>query len=74
MLRPDETILLDISPRGPHGYYGDLSRTCHVVDSNAACGTIELSSHNDVRLMGQAYAVRSRSVSPGVGHRPEIVK
>ncbi|QIB73104.1 aminopeptidase P family protein [Halogeometricum borinquense] len=33
VLRPDETILLDISPRGPHGYYGDLSRT-YVVDSN----------------------------------------
>lgn len=27
-----ETVLLDLSPRGPHGYYGDLSRT-FVVDS-----------------------------------------
>ena len=26
-LRPYETVLLDISPRGPHGYYGDLTRT-----------------------------------------------
>ncbi|WP_458209206.1 M24 family metallopeptidase [Haladaptatus sp. NG-SE-30] len=26
-IRPDETVLLDISPRGPHGYYGDLTRT-----------------------------------------------
>ena len=24
---PGETVLLDISPRGPHGYYGDLTRT-----------------------------------------------
>ncbi len=24
---PDETVLLDISPRGPHGYYGDFTRT-----------------------------------------------
>jgi len=26
-IRPDETVLLDISPRGPHGYYGDFTRT-----------------------------------------------
>ena len=26
-IRPGETVLLDISPRGPHGYYGDLART-----------------------------------------------
>lgn len=26
-LRPGETVLLDVSPRGPHGYYGDLTRT-----------------------------------------------
>jgi Xaa-Pro aminopeptidase len=26
-IRPGETVLLDISPRGPHGYYGDLTRT-----------------------------------------------
>ena len=30
---PGETVLLDISPRGPHGYYGDLTRT-FVVDSD----------------------------------------
>lgn len=29
----DETVLLDISPRGPEGYYGDLTRT-FVVDSS----------------------------------------
>jgi Xaa-Pro aminopeptidase len=26
-IRSGETVLLDISPRGPHGYYGDLTRT-----------------------------------------------
>lgn len=26
-IRPRETVLLDVSPRGPHGYYGDLTRT-----------------------------------------------
>jgi Xaa-Pro aminopeptidase len=31
-IAPGETVLLDISPRGPHGYYGDLTRT-FVVDS-----------------------------------------
>ena len=30
---PGETVLLDVSPRGPHGYYGDLTRT-FVVDSD----------------------------------------
>ncbi|SFR35044.1 M24 family metallopeptidase [Halogeometricum limi] len=33
VLHPGETVLLDLSPRGPHGYYGDLSRT-YVVDSD----------------------------------------
>jgi Xaa-Pro aminopeptidase len=33
VLRPGETVLVDISPRGPHGYYGDLSRT-YVVESD----------------------------------------
>ena len=32
-IAPGETVLLDISPRGPHGYYGDLTRT-FVVDSD----------------------------------------
>ena len=32
-IRPDETVLVDISPRGPHGYYGDLTRT-FVVDGD----------------------------------------
>lgn len=31
-MRRGETVLLDLSPRGPEGYYGDLSRT-FVVDS-----------------------------------------
>lgn len=26
-IHPHETVLLDISPRGPHGYYGDFTRT-----------------------------------------------
>jgi Xaa-Pro aminopeptidase len=26
-LAPGETVLLDVSPRGPHGYYGDATRT-----------------------------------------------
>ena len=26
-VRPGETVLLDISPRGPDGYYGDMTRT-----------------------------------------------
>ncbi|ELZ41256.1 peptidase M24 [Halorubrum californiense DSM 19288] len=26
-IRPGETVLLDISPRGPDGYYGDVTRT-----------------------------------------------
>lgn len=29
-IAPGETVLLDISPRGPHGYYGDLTRTFSV--------------------------------------------
>ncbi|QCJ47181.1 Xaa-Pro peptidase family protein [Haloprofundus sp. MHR1] len=32
-IAPGETVLLDISPRGPHGYYGDLTRT-FVVDGD----------------------------------------
>ena len=32
-VRPGETILLDISPRGPDGYYGDMTRT-FVVDGD----------------------------------------
>ena len=32
-VRPAETVLLDISPRGPDGYYGDLTRT-FVVDGD----------------------------------------
>ncbi|MGZ0747834.1 M24 family metallopeptidase [Haloparvum sp. AD34] len=31
-IRPGETVLLDVSPRGPHGYYGDMTRT-FVVES-----------------------------------------
>ncbi|UIP00526.1 M24 family metallopeptidase [Halobaculum sp. CBA1158] len=26
-IRPGETVLLDVSPRGPDGYYGDVTRT-----------------------------------------------
>ncbi|EMA71202.1 M24 family metallopeptidase [Halorubrum distributum] len=32
-IRPGETVLLDISPRGPDGYYGDVTRT-FVVDGD----------------------------------------
>jgi Xaa-Pro aminopeptidase len=32
-LRPSETVLLDVSPRGPAGYYGDCTRT-FVVDGD----------------------------------------
>lgn len=32
VIRPNETVLLDISPRGPHGYYGDFTRTFVVGD------------------------------------------
>lgn len=32
IIRPHETVLLDISPRGPHGYYGDCTRTFVVGD------------------------------------------
>ncbi|WP_435074959.1 M24 family metallopeptidase [Halorubrum sp. HHNYT27] len=32
-IRPGETVLLDISPRGPDGYYGDMTRT-FVVDGD----------------------------------------
>lgn len=32
-VRPGETVLLDVSPRGPRGYYGDLTRT-FVVDGD----------------------------------------
>lgn len=32
-IRPGQTVLVDLSPRGPHGYYGDISRT-YVVDSD----------------------------------------
>ncbi|MXR42554.1 M24 family metallopeptidase [Halobaculum sp. WSA2] len=27
VIRPGETVLLDVSPRGPDGYYGDVTRT-----------------------------------------------
>lgn len=27
LIRPDETVLIDLGPRGPFGYYGDISRT-----------------------------------------------
>lgn len=30
-IRPGETVLIDVSPRGPDGYYGDMTRT-FVVD------------------------------------------
>lgn len=26
-IRPGESVLIDLSPRGPHGYYGDVTRT-----------------------------------------------
>lgn len=32
-IRGGETVLLDLSPRGPHGYYGDMTRT-FVVDGD----------------------------------------
>ena len=32
-IRPGETVLLDVSPRGPDGYYGDATRT-FVVDGD----------------------------------------
>jgi Xaa-Pro aminopeptidase len=32
-IAPGETVLLDLSPRGPHGYYGDVTRT-FVVDGD----------------------------------------
>ena len=32
-IRPGETVLLDVSPRGPDGYYGDMTRT-FVVDGD----------------------------------------
>ncbi len=32
-VRGGETVLLDLSPRGPHGYYGDMTRT-FVVDGD----------------------------------------
>ncbi|WP_435094676.1 M24 family metallopeptidase [Halorubrum sp. N11] len=32
-VRPGETVLIDVSPRGPDGYYGDLTRT-FVVDGD----------------------------------------
>ncbi|MDZ5810284.1 M24 family metallopeptidase [Halorubrum sp. AD140] len=32
-VRPGETVLLDVSPRGPDGYYGDVTRT-FVVDGD----------------------------------------
>ncbi|WP_135824485.1 M24 family metallopeptidase [Halorussus ruber] len=33
VVRPGETVLLDLSPRGPHGYYADLTRTFVVGDA-----------------------------------------
>ncbi|WP_418281434.1 M24 family metallopeptidase [Halorubrum sp. DTA98] len=32
-IRPGETVLIDVSPRGPHGYHGDMTRT-FVVDGD----------------------------------------
>lgn len=32
-IRPGEAVLVDVSPRGPHGYYGDMTRT-FVVDGD----------------------------------------
>ncbi|MFC7186821.1 M24 family metallopeptidase [Halorubrum yunnanense] len=36
-IRPGETVLLDVSPRGPDGYYGDMTRT-FVVDGDGGWG------------------------------------
>lgn len=26
-VKPDQTVLIDLAPRGPHGYFGDITRT-----------------------------------------------
>jgi Xaa-Pro aminopeptidase len=49
-VRPGETVLLDLSPRGPHGYHGDLSRT-FVVESD---GGWERRAHVAVRAARDA--------------------
>jgi Xaa-Pro aminopeptidase len=58
-IRAGETVLLDISPRGPHGYYGDLSRT-FVVDGD---GGWERRAHVAVEAARRAAL---KTLEPGV--------
>lgn len=58
-IAPGETVLLDISPRGPHGYYGDLTRT-FVVDSE---GGWERRAYVAVEM---AHGLALDEVEPGV--------
>ncbi|MFC6826732.1 M24 family metallopeptidase [Halopelagius fulvigenes] len=63
-IRPGETVLLDISPRGPHGYYGDLSRT-YVVDSDGGWerrAYVAVESALDVALSTVEPGVPARTV------------
>lgn len=56
---PGETVLIDISPRGPHGYYGDLTRT-FVLDGD---GGWERRAYVAVE---SALAVAFGELAPGV--------
>jgi Xaa-Pro aminopeptidase len=63
-IRPGETVLVDVSPRGPHGYYGDLSRT-FVVDSDGGWerrAYVAVESALDVALSTAEPGVPARTV------------
>nr|WP_240730067.1 Xaa-Pro peptidase family protein [Halalkalirubrum salinum] len=61
---PGETVLIDISPRGPHGYYGDLTRT-FVVDGDGGWerrAYVAVESALDVAFAELAPGVTAASV------------
>ncbi|QDX39915.1 Xaa-Pro peptidase family protein [Salarchaeum sp. JOR-1] len=68
-VRPGETVVVDVSPRGPHGYHGALTRTFVVdseggwerraflaVESAQAAGLDELSGGADASLVHEETA------------------
>ncbi|MFB6126659.1 MAG: M24 family metallopeptidase [Halolamina sp.] len=63
-VRPGETVLLDVSPRDPHGYYGDLTRT-FVVDGDggwARRAHVACDDARDVALQELEAGVTAESV------------
>ncbi|WP_435152103.1 M24 family metallopeptidase [Haladaptatus sp. DFWS20] len=65
-IRPGETVLLDISPRGSRGYYGDLTRTFVVGD----VGDWERAAYDAVR---DAQDAALSTLDSGAGIPAKIV-